>query len=129
MSFVVYIAVLIAGLVSVMLGLQLANTPHLTRTAGPPPLVEPIRHAPTAAAAKPAAPVTSAKPDTLAAPAPPPVQAPAIEARSQTTAQSVQESSVPGCNVSLCETHYPKSFRAADCTYQPNIGPRRICRK
>ena len=32
------------------------------------------------------------------------------------------------CNVSACERAYI-SFSAADCTYQPNEGPRRLCAK
>src|SRR4029079_6230858 len=55
MSFVIYIAVVIAGLVSVMLGLQLASAPPPVRTATQPQLVEPIRHAPAPPTAKPAA--------------------------------------------------------------------------
>jgi hypothetical protein len=130
MSFVIYIAVVLAGLVSVMLGLQLASAPPPARTAAQPHLVEPIRHAPTLPSVKPAVPSVAAKPGTS------PAQeaaaaAPATEEPSgaQTTAQSPHESTVPGCNVSACETHYPKSFRASDCTYQPFEGPRRLCRK
>ena len=127
MSFVIYIAVVLAGLVSVMLGLQLASAPPPARTAAQPQLVEPIRHAPTLPAVKPATPAVAAKPN------PSPEQVPAstqeTQEKSQTTAQSPHESTVPGCNISACETHYPKSFRASDCTYQPFEGPRRLCRK
>jgi hypothetical protein len=131
MSFVIYIAVVLAGLVSVMLGLQLASAPPPARTAAQPQLVEPIRHAPTLPSAKPAVPSAAATPANPPVYAPQQAAAPAAEERAaaQTTAQSPHESTVPGCNISACETHYPKSFRASDCTYQPNIGPRRLCRK
>src|SRR5262249_58569740 len=32
------------------------------------------------------------------------------------------------CNVNACTAAY-QSFRAADCTYQPSNGPRRLCTK
>jgi len=131
MSFVIYIAVLLAGLVSVMLGLQLASAPPPARTAARPQLVEPIRHAPALPGAQPAAP-SVAKPESSTAAAVQQSAAPrATEERAaaQTTAQSPHESTLPGCNISACETHYPKSFRASDCTYQPNYGPRKLCRR
>jgi hypothetical protein len=37
--------------------------------------------------------------------------------------------SPPRCNVSACAASYPRSFKAADCTFQPSIGPRRVCEK
>lgn len=131
MSFVIYIAVLLAGLVSVMLGLQLASAPPV-RTATQPQLAEPIRHAPTLPAAKPAVPSVAAQPENsvpTGREAAVPSLATEDRPSAQTTAQSLHESAVPGCNISACEMHYPKSFRAADCTYQPNYGPRRVCRK
>ena len=131
MSFVVYIAVLLTGLVSVMLGLQLASAPPPARTAAQPQLVEPIRHAPMLPSAKPAAPSAAKPENSIAAAAQQSAATGTIEERAaaQTTAQSPHESTVPGCNISACETHYPKSFRASDCTYQPNYGPRKLCRK
>jgi len=32
------------------------------------------------------------------------------------------------CNVNACSAAY-RSFKAADCTYQPSDGPRRLCSK
>ena len=32
------------------------------------------------------------------------------------------------CDVNACAMAY-RSFRATDCTYQPNFGPRRLCDK
>jgi penicillin-binding protein 1A len=34
----------------------------------------------------------------------------------------------PKCNIQACENAY-RSFDAANCTYQPAYGPRRVCRK
>ncbi len=33
------------------------------------------------------------------------------------------------CNVSACAASYPRSFKEADCTFQPSIGPRKLCEK
>ncbi|MFN7026358.1 MAG: PBP1A family penicillin-binding protein [Pseudorhizobium sp.] len=38
------------------------------------------------------------------------------------------EESAPSCNISACSRSY-RSFRPADCTYQPYSGPRRLCEK
>lgn len=37
--------------------------------------------------------------------------------------------SAPRCNVSACAASYPRSFKEADCTFQPSSGPRRVCEK
>ena len=108
MPFIVYLAILIATLFSVVLEWDsLVEHPpaarHTVQTvvpAGPPP----------------PQPAT----DTAAAPvAPPP-------------AQPVQPAAVEApaahCNVEVCAGAY-RSFRASDCTWQPNEGPRRICVK
>jgi hypothetical protein len=121
MSFVIYFAMLIAALVSVVMGLEVVATPPV-RTAARPALVEPIRH--QAAPAKPAAPAAPVAQQ----PAPPP-QPPA-----QTSAQAVEQSEeqsqaqAPACNVAACAAAY-RSFTAEDCTYQPFDGPRRLCTK
>jgi hypothetical protein len=44
------------------------------------------------------------------------------------TAIAVEEPPPPKCDVSACGAAY-FSFTAADCTYQPSIGPRRLCTK
>ena len=33
------------------------------------------------------------------------------------------------CNVAACARSYPRSFSAADCTFLPAEGPRRVCTK
>jgi hypothetical protein len=127
MSFLVYFAMLIAALVSVVMGLDVVSTPPV-RTASKPALVEPIRHV---------APVPSATPSSPPAVA----QQPAPPASQFTPRQTVSQSNepdaiaapeptqaAPACNVQACEAAY-RSFTAADCTYQPLDGPRRLCTK
>lgn len=70
----------------------------------------------TAPAAAPAAP--AAEPGSIIAPEPGAIAAPEAPA-----------TSAPRCNVSACAASYPRSFKAADCTFQPSFGPRRVCEK
>jgi BA14K-like protein len=51
----------------------------------------------------------------------------AIAAAPATTAPAAQQAA-GRCNVQACAGAY-SSFRAADCTYQPFSGPRRVCGK
>lgn len=44
----------------------------------------------------------------------------------QSAAQPVAQAAAPHCDVAACASAY-RSFRAADCTYQPFTGPRRVC--
>lgn len=37
--------------------------------------------------------------------------------------------STPRCNVSACTASYPRSFKEADCSFQPSVGPRKTCEK
>jgi hypothetical protein len=133
MSFLVYFAMLIAALVSVVLGLEVVNAPPV-KTATKPALVEPIRHA------APVPPATPSPPPAVAQQPAQPAQPVAQPAPRQTVSQSsepepiaapepAQEPSpAPACNVQACEAAY-RSFTAADCTYQPLDGPRRLCTK
>jgi hypothetical protein len=67
-----------------------------------------------------------------AAEAPPAANAvdvvPAANAADAPTAIAVEEPPPPKCDVSACGAAY-FSFTAVDCTYQPSIGPRRLCTK
>jgi hypothetical protein len=75
--------------------------------------LEPAATAPVATPAAPAAEagsIISPEPGTIAAPEP---AAP----------------SAARCNVSACAASYPRSFKEADCTFQPSSGPRRVCAK
>ena len=69
--------------------------------------------------APPAAPVATAP----AAPAQV-TPAPAI-----TAAAPAAEARALACNVAACSKSYPRSFSAADCTFQPAEGPRKACTK
>jgi hypothetical protein len=120
MSFVIYFAMLIAALVSVVMGLEVVSTPPV-KTAKPA-LMEPIRHA---------APVPVATPSR-----PSVAQQPASQEPRQTVSQSSEPDAIAApestqaqaCNVQACEAAY-RSFTASDCTYQPFDGPRRLCTK
>ena len=70
----------------------------------------------TAPAAAPAALAT--EPGSIVAPEP-----------GTTAAPESPATSAPRCNVSACAASYPRSFREADCTFQPSFGPRRVCEK
>ena len=131
MSFLVYFAILIAALVSVVMGLEVVSTPPV-RTVSAPALVEPIRHEA----------VPLAKPSQPAVVQPTIAQQPAPARQAEPPRQTVSPSnapdaiiapepaqaatSAPACNVQACEAAY-QSFTAADCTYQPFDGPRKLC--
>lgn len=66
----------------------------------------------------------------------PTVAAPAAQAAPPTTASgaaasgsAAPEARAQACNVAACSQSYPRSFSAADCTFQPSEGPRRACTK
>ncbi|MDO9412498.1 MAG: BA14K family protein [Pseudolabrys sp.] len=42
-------------------------------------------------------------------------------------AQPSSEARAQACNVAACSQAYPRSFNAADCTFNPSEGPRRVC--
>jgi hypothetical protein len=131
MSFLVYIAVLIAALCSVVMGLDWVTSPP------PPPTtarmqtttVEPVRHPVTAGNPAPAKVQSPASRRQAAA-------APARPIEDQTVAQSPPgdeaasspAAPAPSCDIQACTAAY-QSFRASDCTYQPYSGPRRACTK
>jgi hypothetical protein len=131
MQILIYAAMLIAALVSVVMGLDVVNTAPVRVAVRPP--VE-IRHeAAPVQPAVPSPPPVAARQPTSQPPAPrqpaTPVPSvaqqptPQIYQSEQTTAQS-QESSA--CNVAACTAAY-RSFTASDCTYQPTEGPRKLC--
>lgn len=115
MSLRVSLAVLAVALISVIYGLDWQSPPQAPQHAASTAVQQPI--------------VFPALP-----PPPPPVpilpesaDASASEA-TQARAQAPKVVAPAGCNVSACEAAY-RSFRASDCTYQPNNGPRRLCKK
>ena len=62
---------------------------------------------------------------------PPAIAAPATPVAPSTTAAgtAAPEARAQACNVAACSQSYPRSFSAADCTFQPSDGPRRTCTK
>jgi outer membrane biosynthesis protein TonB len=135
MPLVIYIAVLIAALSSVLMGLDRMAAPPPAKPAMQAAPAEPIRHtaSPPAVAAAPAEkPPQSSLTQQPTAPAPPPAQTDSPQ--QQTVSQSPSEApapsspSAPSCNYRACENAY-QSFRASDCTYQPYDQPRRLCTK
>jgi hypothetical protein len=107
MPFIAYAAILIAALFSVALEWDaLVEHPPAARR--------------TVQAVSPASPFS------------PQVTTDAIAPQSPPPAQPVQPAAVEApavnCNVDACAGAY-RSFRASDCTWQPNEGPRRLCVK
>ena len=127
MRLAVYGAVLVIALGSVLLGLDrlpAPMSPMVDTAAGlaavPAPVLQTpaVQASPSVPSATIGAPIV---PQTLAAPAP--VTAGAVV---QTPAAAPEPE--VRCNVDACTAAY-RSFRASDCTYQPNDGPRRLCTK
>lgn len=154
MRFAVYIAVLMIALGSVLLGLDWQPAPmspmvdteaglHGPVSTPPPPtlaVTAPATSAPqvapkanmgapivppklTAPANQPATPQVAPAAPAQAGAAPPTEPSTVIAAPEPAPPQAP-----PNCNVDACTAAY-RSFRAADCTYQPSEGPRRLCTK
>lgn len=115
MQFIVYVAILVATVFSVVLEWDalVERPPAARRTIQ---TMVPARPVLPQVTTDTAVPVTPA-----AAPAgtQPPVQ-PAQRVAPETPAVH--------CNANACASAY-RSFRASDCTWQPNEGPRRLCVK
>jgi hypothetical protein len=127
MRYAVYGAVLVIALASVLLALDRVPapmSPMIDTAAGlsaavQAPATQRAAPAPTAPMGAPIVPPTLAPPDKpgLAATAAP--------------AQAAVPAAAPAqvrCNIDACTAAY-RSFRPADCTYQPVDGPRRLCTK
>jgi hypothetical protein len=147
MRLVVYGAVAAIALGSVLLGLDwlsapmspMADTEAGLRAVAPPRVAAPMP-------ANPTPPPVAATPPT--APGAPkaaigaPIVAPSLavpksanvpaSSGAATQAVAAEPSAAPQpevrCNVNACVAAY-QSFRAADCTYQPSNGPRKLCSK
>jgi hypothetical protein len=110
MPFVVYLAILTATLFSVVLEWD-ALVEH-------PPAA---RHA--VQAVMPASPLPLQSTTVTPAPA---ARAQAPAEAPPPTRPAAAEVSAMHCNVDACAGAY-RSFRASDCSWQPNEGPRRLC--
>src|SRR5262245_58942569 len=159
MRLAVYGAVLAIALGSVLLGLDWQSAPMLPMVdtkAGLSAAAPPAPVAPTASVSVPTTPpapeipANVGRPITSPTPAPPkanigapiippnlsptpnpnPNPNPTPPAAAQATADApvVAPESQAHCNVDACFAAY-RSFNAADCTYQPTNGPRRLCTK
>lgn len=143
MSFIVYFFVALIAAGSVLFGLDWLQAPlspmpaskYELRAAVPPPpaptvakvepRAEPPQPAPVAApapavAAMPPAPATSGAPPAV------PEQQPVAIVAPEPDAAATAQAAAPKCNIEVCAAAY-RSFTAADCTYQPLDGPRRLC--
>lgn len=154
MSLLLYLAVLLVSVTGVIFGMDwlAAPAPHyrpppvaVARVEGPPPVshlgsdaatrpinpphalgksvpagsTEPVKNP---ARIEPASPVAAANPPAVANPgATPPAQ-------DEPSPGTMAAAEPPKCDIRACEVAYI-SFRAADCTYQPSSGPRRLCEK
>jgi hypothetical protein len=141
MRIAVYCAVAIIALGSALLGLDWLPAPMspmvdteaglravAPRVAAPAPAVAPQpTAAPTASFAPKATIGTPIVSPNLVVP-----RSADVPASSGATAQAVPAEPVAApairCNMNACAAAY-QSFRAADCTYQPSNGPRRLCAK
>jgi len=152
MRFIVYGAVAVITLGSIVLGLDwlsapmspMADTQAGLRAVAPPRVAAP---APVPVPVPASEPTTVAAPAATTAPAPKatigaPIVSPNFTAPQTTNipastgvatqAVAAEPAGTPQpeirCNVNACTVAY-QSFRAADCTYQPSNGPRRLCTK
>jgi hypothetical protein len=114
MSFLIYFAVALVTLFGVLFEMNiLVEPPRKIEHA----VAAPARQAQPAAQVRIGAPATDASAESDAA-----VNRPTMAPPSPVTASSNK------CDVTVCAATY-HSFRAADCTYQPDEGPRRLCDK
>src|SRR4051794_12768702 len=134
MSFLVYFFVLLVAATSVLFGLDWMQAPlqappapeRTIQTVVPAPALAPAA-AQAAATTQPAATAQS-----TAAPARPVESSGVAPAGSQPVEEVKAEASESKpaalCDVDACERAY-RTFTAADCTYKPSYGPRRLCTK
>lgn len=134
MSFLVYFFVLLVAASSVLFGLDWMQTPLQVPTA-PERTIQTVAAPAPAPAAKPADTPAAPQAAAVAEPVPTPPQtatsgAPAAAAApaDPLKAEASETKPAPLCDIDACANAY-RSFTAADCTYQPSSGPRRLCTK
>lgn len=134
MPFVVYLVILVTAVFSIALEWDALVAPstqtwHDMQTVsqlGKPPAPRGAVQ-PTPAAVEP-------QPQAKSAAVPPPADRTQIktaedaQAAADAQAQKVAAAPPPACDVNACASAY-FTFRASDCTYQPSVGPRRLCTK
>ena len=139
MSFLVYFFVLLVAATSVLFGLDWMQAP-IQAPAAPERTIQTVAPAPAPAAAQAAA---TAQPTATAATKQPaataavaaagPVESSgaalaAPEPADSVKAEASEAKPAPLCDLDACERAY-RTFTAADCTYKPSWGPRRMCTK
>lgn len=140
MSFLVYLFVLLVAAGSVIFGLDwtqaplnpppYATPPAQSAAVRPSPQPQPAAQQAKAPAAAQAG-VAVAQATVNGGAAAPAGHDEATRAQASVTDQTDHPettAAVANCNVAACSASY-RSFRAADCTYQPFDGPRRVCTK
>jgi len=133
MRLAVYGAVLAITLGSVLLGLDwlsapmspMADTEAGLHAAVPARLPVATTPAPSTNIGTPIVPPGLTAPPSTTAPA---AAAPSVAAQPAPSAAPAEPETQVRCNVDACTAAY-RSFRPADCTYQPSNGPRRLCTK
>ena len=136
MSFVVYFIVLVITAGSVLFGLDWLHAPmspmplsqyelHAARQLAAP---EQAAAAKQAAAPKPSQAAAETKPAPASASQPEPAKTADVPAPAPivTPGPVAAAPPPPKCDIDACTAAY-RSFNAADCTYQPFDGPRRLC--
>jgi hypothetical protein len=86
------------------------------------------REAKAAKAAPPIAASNAARPAQvpIIVPLPPPPDVPVIAAAAPPVPEAAKQA--PLCDVAACAAAY-RSFKESDCTFNPSVGPRRLCTK
>ena len=131
MSRLAYLAVLMVALGSVLFGLDWQSAPlspmpesrlalQAASANAPPPLSGTVPEGPNVGLS------AAARANSGAAATPSP--RPAADNANALLAQVAAEGAQLKCNARACASAY-HSFQASDCTYQPNNGPRRLCKK
>jgi hypothetical protein len=143
MSLLLYVAVLLVSLSSVLLGLGWlsAPEPHYPAVVAAPatPAPKSAANASPSHPAAPTQPAVAAAVEQSTAPAKPVdaanAAAPSAEAAATPAPTDMPPAPIvaatpapPACDIEACTRAY-RSFRVSDCTYQPNYGPRRLCTK
>lgn len=126
MSFLIYLFVVLVAAGSVLFGLDWLQSPlspqpeasAIAVRTPPPPM--PRTTTVQTDAPKP--------PPAAASTAPAPAAARPAEVATAGAVETAAAVATPRCDITACTRAY-RSFDAADCTYQPSDGPRRLCRK
>jgi len=115
-----YLAVLLVVLGNVGFGLDWQSAPM----APMPDVKLAVQPAPTSPVPR----SQTDRPNTVLSPAYPANPSPPQTVGTAAAGSAANEAPRVSCNVGACASAY-RSFQAADCSYQPNYGPRRRCTK